>query len=118
MLELDLSVWARGARTPFGPAPAAPFASLKGPPRANGPRPHGCELTRQVPLPLTLRLGRGHNHEDSRVLIAARSAVALRAPSPGLNWRRDPIPISTHYQNQVVRTMRERARISTPASEN
>jgi len=58
--------WARGARTPFGPAPAG----------ANGPRPHGCELTRSEPPPLTLRVGCLDNHRDRSVLIAVRSAVA------------------------------------------
>ena len=77
--------WARGARAVFGPVPTAPFGLLKGSPRANGPRPDGCELTRRLRLPLTLRLGRGHNHEDSRVLIAAKSAMALRVPFPGVN---------------------------------
>jgi hypothetical protein len=47
--------WARGARTPFGPAPAAPLAPLVGCLRASGPRPCGCELTRRLALPPTSR---------------------------------------------------------------
>ena len=99
-IERDLGVWARGARTPFEPAPAAPFASLKGSPRANGPRPHGCELTRSEPLPWTLRIGSLDNYRVSQRLVAVRSAVAPQDPSPGQSWCPKQIPISAECQNQ------------------
>jgi len=83
-VRTGVSIWsAREGSTPFGPAPAAPFASLKGSPRANGLRPHGCELTRSIPLPWTLRVGcLGIRHDTPRV-EAEGSTWGSDGHSPG-----------------------------------
>ena len=87
--------WARGARNPFGPAPAG----------ANGPRPHGCEPTRSNPLVGTLRIGRLDSRRDSLELMAVRPAVAPEGASPRCIGRREPIPITACYQDRSVRAI-------------
>ncbi len=81
----------KGARTPFGKAPTAPFASLTGSPRANGPRPCGCEPAWSERLLQTQRYGLYDNHCDSAGVVAVRSAVVPCLPflrsGGGPDWR-------------------------------
>jgi hypothetical protein len=98
-----LGWWAQRARTPFGPAPDAPFAARKGSPRANGRRPYGCELARSKPLPWTLRSGCLDNHCDSQEFIAVRSTVAPQGPSLGLTSWHESDPTSADCQKYTRR---------------